>query len=45
MWRVVADLKKAASLSLVLVTHDQEEARVLGDRILRIDRGVILDDA
>lgn len=45
MWRIVRELKTGTRLSLVLVTHDQEEAQVLADRILQIDRGLIHDDA
>lgn len=45
MWRVVTELKAGTRLSLVLVTHDHEEAQILADRILQIDRGLIHDDA
>ena len=45
MWRIVRELKTGTRLSLVLVTHDHEEAQVLADRILQIDRGLIHDDA
>lgn len=41
---VVLDLWKRSAATIVFVTHDIEEALVLGDRILVVSGGQILDD-
>ena len=38
----VAELHRRFGLTLVLVTHDQSEALLLGDRIAILDRGRLL---
>jgi ABC-type Fe3+/spermidine/putrescine transport system ATPase subunit len=42
MWRMLKDLHERLQLSILLVSHDVEEALALGDVISYIDKGVIL---
>lgn len=36
------EFKKAWKIDIILITHDNNEAKLLGDRIIHIDRGNIL---
>jgi len=40
--RAILDLKKASTLTLVIVTHDIEQARRLGDRTILLRRGRVV---
>jgi NitT/TauT family transport system ATP-binding protein len=42
--QVVLDLWRRSGATIIFVTHDIEEALVLGDRILVVSSGTILDD-
>ncbi|MDO4799476.1 MAG: ATP-binding cassette domain-containing protein [Bacillota bacterium] len=37
MWNFILDLRRTLGLTILLVTHSEEEATVLGDRILRLE--------
>ncbi len=39
------DLQRQFNITMIMVTHDQEEAFSLSDRILLMDRGILIADA
>ena len=39
----VRDILRAAGTTAILVTHDHDEARVIADRVVRLDRGRLVD--
>lgn len=41
VYREFLQLKESWNISMILVTHDQEEAKLLGDRIIRIKNGTL----
>jgi len=42
LYELLADLKKELGIPIVLVTHDLQEARLLGDQIAVVDAGELL---
>ena len=42
LYRLLADLRRELSIPIVLVTHDLNEARMLADRLVVLDRGQVL---
>lgn len=43
--RMVADLRSGSEVTILLCTHDMQEAEALCDRVLLMDRGRVLADA
>ena len=38
------EFKKIWKIDMILITHNDEEAKLLGDKILRIDKGILLNN-
>ena len=42
LYRLIADLRRELAIPIVLVTHDLNEARMLADRLVVMDKGQVL---